>query len=218
MTPDFCPSCDATDKPFTLIQRETEQDFRGETFRITSTALQCRHCGFCLLGPGHLDALRLATHDAYRRNHGLLTRTAIISRRKAMGLSQKRFADYLGVGSASVERWESGVLVQDKASDILLRQRTDHTRFLPTALSGKRTDKTVFHFTLNQGAWASRPPSSPDIRTRPLSQTPYAADPAKAVTRVTDNTATYHFTNHPGDCPDPSTPTRNPSHAFTPAA
>ena len=43
------------------------------------------------------------------------------------------------------------------SSDLLLRQRTDHTRFLPTALSGKRTDKTVFQFTLNQGVWASRP-------------------------------------------------------------
>ena len=44
-----------------------EQEFRGETLRVTSPALQCRHCGFGLLGPRHLDALRVATHDGYRR-------------------------------------------------------------------------------------------------------------------------------------------------------
>lgn len=73
MVPYFCPSCDATEKPFRLIQRTTEQEFRGETLRVTSPALQCRHCSFGLLGPGHLDALRVATHDTYRRQHGLLT-------------------------------------------------------------------------------------------------------------------------------------------------
>lgn len=54
MIPDFCPACDAADKPFKLVQRPTEQDFLGETFRVTSPALQCRHCGFGMLGPGHL--------------------------------------------------------------------------------------------------------------------------------------------------------------------
>jgi hypothetical protein len=45
-TPDFCPACDAADNPFALIQRETEQNFRSETFRVISPALQCSHCGF----------------------------------------------------------------------------------------------------------------------------------------------------------------------------
>jgi len=80
-----------------------------------------------MLGPGHLDALRVAPHDAYRRIHGFLTSGEILSRRKAMGFSQKRFAEYLGVGSATIERWESGILVQDKVSDLLLRQRADST-------------------------------------------------------------------------------------------
>jgi putative zinc finger/helix-turn-helix YgiT family protein len=145
-TPDFCPACDAADHPFALIQRETEQDFRGETFRVTSPALQCRHCGFGMLGPGHLEALRIATHDAYRRKHGFLTSGEILSRRKAMGLSQKRFAEYLGVGSASIERWESGTLVQDKASDLLLRQRTERGLYFNLRPAGRR--KHTFAFSL----------------------------------------------------------------------
>jgi len=144
MIPDFCPACDAADHPFVLIQRETEQDFRGETFRVTSPALQCRHCGFGMLGPGHLDVLRIATHDAYRRKHGFLTSGEILSRRKAMGLSQKRFAEYLGVGSASIERWESGMLVQDKASDLLLRQRTERGLYFNLRPAGRSTHTFAF--------------------------------------------------------------------------
>lgn len=140
--PDFCPACDATDKPFKLVQRPTEQDFRGETFRVTSPALQCRHCGFGMLGPGQLDALRAATHDAYRREHGFLTSGEILARRKAMGLSQKRFAEYLGVGSASIERWESGALVQDKASDLLIRNRTDRGLYFNLRPAG-RSSRTI---------------------------------------------------------------------------
>jgi putative zinc finger/helix-turn-helix YgiT family protein len=137
--PDFCPACDATDKPFRLIQRATEQEFRGETLRVTSPALQCRHCGFGLLGPGHLAALRVATHDTYRRQHGLLTSGEIAARRKAMGLSQKRFAEFLGVGSASIERWEAGTHVQDKASDLLLRQRSDRGLYFNLRPAGRST-------------------------------------------------------------------------------
>ncbi len=144
--PDFCPACDATDKPFNLVQRETEQDFRGETFRVTTPALQCRHCGFGTLGPGHLDALQRATHDAYRRKYGFLTSGEILSRRKVMGFSQKRFAEYLGVGSASIERWESGALVQDKASDLLLRQRTDRGLYFNVRPAGR--SKRTFAFSL----------------------------------------------------------------------
>ena len=152
MISDFCPACDAADNPFALIQRETEQDFRGETFRVTSPALQCRHCGFGMLDPGHLDALRIATHDAYRRKHGFLTSGEILSRRKAMGLSQKRFAEYLGVGSASIERWESGILVQDKASDLLLRQRTERGLYFNLRPAGR-----------SKHSFASQRPGSPAL-------------------------------------------------------
>ncbi|MCX6880171.1 MAG: helix-turn-helix domain-containing protein [Verrucomicrobia bacterium] len=186
--PDFCPACDATDKPFASIQRETEQDFRSATFRVISPVLCCRHCGFDLLGPGHLDALRLATHDAYRRQHGLLTAAEISARRKAMGISQKRFAAYLGVGSASIERWESGILVQDKASDLLIRERTDHTLFLAPDESRNPITKTVFK------------PSIP---------------PAHAVTSTPVKTTTTHCVSAPSSG---SNPYPNSSHVISPAA
>jgi len=45
-------------------------------------------------------------------------------RRRMLGMSQQDFADYLGVGAASVKRWEAGQ-IQDRALDELMRLKTD---------------------------------------------------------------------------------------------
>jgi len=57
--------------------------------------------------------------DAYRRDHGLHTSDEIRAIRGK--LTQQRFADALGVGVASVKRWELG-LVQDRGNDRLIRE------------------------------------------------------------------------------------------------
>lgn len=44
--------------------------------------------------------------------------------RESPGFSQQAFAEYLGVGEASIKRWELGSL-QDKSSDDLIRLKTD---------------------------------------------------------------------------------------------
>jgi putative zinc finger/helix-turn-helix YgiT family protein len=127
--PDFCPACDAVDHPFTPVNRKVKQVFRGETLEVEAPAMQCRNCGFEIAVPGSLDALRVATTNAYRQLHGLLTSEQIVTRRTAMGMSQRIFADHVGVGVASLQRWENGLIVQDKGSDLLIRERTKHTQF-----------------------------------------------------------------------------------------
>jgi len=128
--PDFCPACNAVDHPFISVHRKVEQEFRGETLDVDAPAMSCQHCGFEIAAPGNLDALRLATMDAYRRRHYLLTSEQIVSRRKAMGMSQREFAEHVGIGVASLQRWEKGLVVQDKASDLLIRERTKHIDFI----------------------------------------------------------------------------------------
>jgi putative zinc finger/helix-turn-helix YgiT family protein len=134
--PDFCPACDAVDHPFAPVRRKVEQEFRGETLEVEAPAMRCQHCGFEIAVPGSLDALRLATADAYRQRHGLLTSEQIVSRRSAMGMTQRVFADHVGVGVASLQRWENGLVVQDKGSDLLIRERTKHTLFTPAKVKG----------------------------------------------------------------------------------
>jgi hypothetical protein len=62
--PDFCPACDALDQPFHPVMRKVEQDFRGETLTVDAPAMRCTRCGFEIAGPGHLDALCLATLES----------------------------------------------------------------------------------------------------------------------------------------------------------
>lgn len=129
MVPDFCLACDAYDIPFPVELRPIVQEYRGETLTVMAPVHVCSNCGYQMPGPGHLSALCLATSDAYRLKHGLLTSAEIIERRKAMKKSQRQFADFVGISVASLKRWETGFLVQDKASDELVRMKTDHVCF-----------------------------------------------------------------------------------------
>lgn len=70
--------------------------------------------------PEHLRKLA----DAYRRAHRLLTSEEIRSRRSSLRMTQKAFAIYLGVGEASIKRWELGA-IQDESMDRYIRLKTD---------------------------------------------------------------------------------------------
>jgi transcriptional regulator with XRE-family HTH domain len=53
-----------------------------------------------------------------------------------MEMTQSAFAKHVGVGIASLQRWEKGVVVQDEASDRLLRDSTRHTTFVFEDVAG----------------------------------------------------------------------------------
>ena len=57
----------------------------------------------------------------------ILTADEIRRRRKGLGMNQRDFAEYLGVGIASLKRWEGGK-TRNRSSDILIRLRTDLER------------------------------------------------------------------------------------------
>jgi transcriptional regulator with XRE-family HTH domain len=71
------------------------------------------------------EPLRLAADD-YRRKHGLLTSEVIRARREALGMSQAVFAEWVGIGVASVKRYELGG-VQDAGIDKRIRVHTGIT-------------------------------------------------------------------------------------------
>lgn len=74
------------------------------------------------------NAYTIASADAYREKHNLLTTKELKEIRRRLGMSFRAFAQYLRVSEASPKRWEAG-LVQDEAMDELIRVKTD----LPTA-------------------------------------------------------------------------------------
>jgi len=120
--PKRCPVCD-TREPWIEEIREVEQVVRGESFTVHSSVTRCEHCGFEILSDEQLDELTKKAADAYRAKHGLLTSAEIIGRRKTANMSQRKFAEFIGVGEASVKRWEKAA-IQDQSSDSLIREKT----------------------------------------------------------------------------------------------
>lgn len=101
-----------------------EQEFRDEAFRIQMPALACAKCGWIAVDLQQADELRKRTADAYRKKHGLLTSDEIKAFRKLLRKTQREFAAFLGVGEASVKRWETW-LPQEKGNDNLIRMKCE---------------------------------------------------------------------------------------------
>ena len=96
----------------------------GEAFTVTVPGFSCTSCNYKTINNSQSGEFTKAVSDAYKTAHGLLTGAALRERRAMLGMSQQDFADYLGVGPASIKRWESGQ-IQDRAMDQLIRLKTD---------------------------------------------------------------------------------------------
>jgi putative zinc finger/helix-turn-helix YgiT family protein len=103
---------------------ELSGERNGESFTVSVPGLVCSQCGFSTISNKQSGKFTQAISDAYRTAHGLLTSTDLRRLRTELGMSQLEFAEYLGVGAASVKRWECGQ-IQDKAMDELIRLKTD---------------------------------------------------------------------------------------------
>jgi putative zinc finger/helix-turn-helix YgiT family protein len=100
-------------------------EIRGEKFLVQmEEALVCEHCAHVTFDGRHMPEYMRLTADAYRSKHGLLTSVEIRDSRNRLQMTQEQFAGYLGVGAASIKRWELGQ-VQDKAMDGLIRLKAD---------------------------------------------------------------------------------------------
>lgn len=100
-------------------------EVRGVCVEFQAEVEMCRKCGQYSI-PGRVaDEFGRRLDVAYRKAAGLLTVQEIIAARKRLGFkNQREFADYLGVGEASVKRWEAGALL-DKSNSELIRLKTD---------------------------------------------------------------------------------------------
>lgn len=118
----ICLKCEK--KKFTDKKIKAEQQFKGRDFNIVVSAMVCNNCDFHYFTDDQANQLRKRTVDEYRKVNNLLTSEEIRKYRENLNMSQAQFADYLGVGSASVKRWET-YFVQDKSQDDLIRVKCD---------------------------------------------------------------------------------------------
>lgn len=109
-----------------MVRKVTKvpHEIRGVSFEVESEVSVCMKCGAISIPWDRLSEHGRLVDATYRRLAGILTKEEICESRRRLGLSQREFAEYLGVGVASVKRWEKGVL-PDKSSSDLIRLKTD---------------------------------------------------------------------------------------------
>ena len=101
-----------------------DADVRGEHVQVEVLAPQCPHCGRIVLTARGRRMYSRAAADAYRGHHDLLTAKQIDEMRRNLGMTWKQFAEYVGVGVATLKRWMRGE-IQTGALDTLVRFKAD---------------------------------------------------------------------------------------------
>jgi putative zinc finger/helix-turn-helix YgiT family protein len=117
-----CLNCDS-DK-FVVKKMRFNPEIKGEEVEVIVPCHVCKKCESPLMDGKQMNTLRKAAADKYRELHGLLTSKEIVQYRKALGMSQTAFANYLKVGEASIKRWET-YYIQDPSQDALIRLKCD---------------------------------------------------------------------------------------------
>ncbi len=112
-----CPDCEKGSLKSQLADLKGTR--KGETYSVRMQALVCTNCGFKTIPSKLMGEFALRISDEYRRAHGLLTSEQIMKLLGELHMTQQQFADFLGVGVASVKRWELG-MVQDNGYDRLM--------------------------------------------------------------------------------------------------
>lgn len=140
-------------------------EVRGLKFEVEDSVWVCNQCGAISIPPDRLKEHGRLVDEAYRRLAGILTVEEIKAARHRLRMSQRQFAEYLGVGEASVKRWETGVL-PDKSSSDLIRLKTDPE----AALANYRQVEQLLH----PGAAATRGVKARRAGTRTSSRKPAA--------------------------------------------
>jgi putative zinc finger/helix-turn-helix YgiT family protein len=117
-----CIQCGAAD----LEERKIELagSVRDESHTVRMRGLACPNCDYQTIDGSAMPEYARLLSDEYRAAHNLLTSDELRTLRERLGMSQAKFADYLGVGVASVKRWEMG-RIQESAMDELIRLKTE---------------------------------------------------------------------------------------------
>jgi putative zinc finger/helix-turn-helix YgiT family protein len=92
----------------------------GRSYHVQIPALTVPRCASCR-AISIDDAADQQISAAFRREAKLLTPEDIRQGRENLELTQKQLANLLGVGEATVSRWETGAQIQQRAMDRFLR-------------------------------------------------------------------------------------------------
>jgi putative zinc finger/helix-turn-helix YgiT family protein len=118
--PKRCGKCGHKAMHLATLAFATTIEHDGRAYRVEIPALtvpQCTNCQAISID----DEADQQISAAFRREAKLLAPEEIRQGREQLGLTQKQFANLLGVGEATVSRWETGAQIQQRAMDRFLR-------------------------------------------------------------------------------------------------
>src|SRR6266404_8259862 len=118
--PKRCGKCGQRAMKLATLPYACTIEHDGRTYRVEIPALTVPKCGNCQ-AISIDDEADQQISAAFRREARLLGPEEIRSGREKLGLTQKQFAALLGIGEATVSRWETGAQIQQRAMDRFLR-------------------------------------------------------------------------------------------------
>ena len=113
-----CPQCEGAVE--TIPHQHTFRYGSGNSAADIKVTLPVRRCAICEFEFLDEEGHRLK-HDAVCRHLGVLTPREILRIRERHGLSRAAFARVTKLGEASLQRWETGTVIQTQANDRYLR-------------------------------------------------------------------------------------------------
>ena len=114
-----CPRC-AGSAVTTAQHRHAFSYGSGESAVDLTVTLPVRRCSSCDFEFLDDEAERLK-HDAVCQHFGVLTPAEIRRIRESYGMTRAAFARVTGLGEATLNRWENGIMIQTLANDRYLR-------------------------------------------------------------------------------------------------
>ena len=118
--PKRCGKCGQKAMQLATVLYATTIEHDGRAYRVEIPALTVPRCGNCQ-ALSIDDEADQQISAAFRHAARLLAPAEIRQGREKLGLTQKQFANLLGVGEATVSRWETGAQIQQRALDRFLR-------------------------------------------------------------------------------------------------
>lgn len=118
--PKRCGKCGRQAMRLATVPYDTTIEHDGRTYRVEIPEFSVPRCSNCK-AISIDDEADQQISAAFRRAARLLAPEDIRQGRERLGLKQKEFANLLGVGEATVSRWETGAQIQQRAMDRFLR-------------------------------------------------------------------------------------------------
>jgi putative zinc finger/helix-turn-helix YgiT family protein len=149
---EFCPFCEYEKTTRQVVSKTYSYKGREQEFQGVVTH-RCERCQEGYLDPAENKDLDRRLAEFYARVDGVLTPSEIKRARKALGFTQERFAEALGVGRKNFAKYERGTMRPSKNTSHLIRILYNNPGMLQYVTSGGLTPEDR-----SDGSAAASPP------------------------------------------------------------